>query len=160
MNSWGQYHVLANKIEEMIVTVLKTFISFAFARAANSSWAGIIKIAIRPQSIVARNGLSSSKVEVIEPSSQPPKMIAAVKRIAIKIPKINLYLSIMSLLCFNRTESSCTICVSYDSFFEVLFSKVGPICLGDIEFRVRYLPQQEVADSFFVCGTNQEVRIM
>ena len=44
-------------------------------------------------------------------------------------------------------------------FVETFGSKIGPMRLSEVKFSICNLPQQEITDSGFAAGSNEQVRI-
>ena len=66
-------------------------------------------------------------------------------------------LLLLLFVCFS--ESSLSVLVADDSFVEFFFCEVRPIDVGEVEFGVSYLPEQEVADSEFSAGSDEQVGV-
>ena len=59
----------------------------------------------------------------------------------------------------ETTETTIPFLVIEQRQQHVASSKVGPEGFGKIEFRIRDLPEQEIADSRFPAGANKQVRV-
>src|ERR1022692_538570 len=55
--------------------------------------------------------------------------------------------------------TSFTLLVLFDALDELNSAKIGPQRLGHIDFRIRQLPEQEVAQAHFSAGANDQVGI-
>src|SRR6478735_10064139 len=59
--------------------------------------------------------------------------------------------------CFSK--SSLSLLIGQNCFVQRFFSEVGPKCWRYKKLRVRYLPQEEIADAHFATGADKELRI-
>ena len=57
------------------------------------------------------------------------------------------------------SKSTFAMLIIDDSAAEVFFGELRPQAVGEVEFRVSELPQQEVTDTQFAAGTDKQVRV-
>ena len=62
-------------------------------------------------------------------------------------------------LGLGLTVATLALLVVVDSLVEVFVAKVGPQQVGEIELGIGCLPEQEVADTQFAAGTDEEVGV-
>src|SRR5437667_356359 len=56
-------------------------------------------------------------------------------------------------------EAPMPLIVSLESGIELRFAKIRPERRGHQQFRVRNLPEQEIADAHFTTGANEQIRV-